>query len=61
MSVTNPTGGNYYRMGFRGPKRVCDVCGLTFYQEEQLRKQDGYWKCITGPHCFDEKDENDQD
>jgi len=50
---------SYSSEGFKGPKKTCAVCGLTFYKETELRKQDGVWKCIIGPHCYDQ-DENQQ-
>jgi len=48
-------------MGFKGPKRTCDVCGLTFYEETEMTIQDGIWVCIVGPRCFDEKDHDNKE
>ena len=49
-------GSGYYQQGFKGPREYCAVCGFGFYRETELRKQDGVWKCIVGPHCYDEQD-----
>ena len=46
--------GGYYEEGFRGPKRFCDVCGLTFYQEDELKLSKGVYKCTVGPTCIDD-------
>jgi formylmethanofuran dehydrogenase subunit E len=45
--------GQYKQMGFRSPKRNCDRCGLTYYEDE-LKKQDGLWLC---PDDYDKKED----
>lgn len=55
MKVRRSGGGGYYQQGFKGPKKICDVCGLWFYRESEMVRQDGYWKCTIGPRCVDKK------
>ena len=45
--------GQYDQMGFRSPKKNCDICGLTFYKD-QLVINRGKWVCS---NCDDEEDE----
>lgn len=44
--------GQYDKMGFRGPKKNCDICGLFFYKD-QLVLNKGNWVC---PKCDDEEE-----
>lgn len=48
--------GQFWDMGFRGPKKTCDICGLWFYKED-LSLNKGKWVC---DQCNDE-DEDDGD
>jgi len=57
--ATRTSGDSYYGMGFKGPKRVCDRCGLTYYEETEMRRQAGLWLCIVGAECFDERNDED--
>lgn len=59
MVERSNSGLGYSEMGFKGPKRTCDRCGLTYYQESQMRRQRGLWLCTEVANCFDELEDKD--
>lgn len=57
--VRHGVGHGYSDQGFKGPKRLCDRCGLPYYEETELKRQNGLWLCTVLANCFDELEDED--